>query len=138
MAVYDYLNGENKNLEFKVAMPTKAEHYINTFVAFANGNGGKLIVGIDDKTKQIVGVDDDILDRIVGVAGTFPLHSRGEAGASPPAEVRLFHFLQDLNPGHLTQGLAQGGIAAVGQIVIDAPGINFYVVADHIPFLIPV
>lgn len=71
MTVSDYLNGENKNLEFKVALPSKAEHYIKTVVAFANGNGGKLIVGIDDKTKQIVGVDDDKVFQIMdAVANT--------------------------------------------------------------------
>lgn len=59
MAVSDYMNGENKCLEFKVALPSKAEHYVKTVVAFANGNGGKIVVGIDDKTKQIVSVDDD-------------------------------------------------------------------------------
>lgn len=34
---------------------------MKTIVAFANTQGGKLIVGIDDKTHQVVGVDNDIL-----------------------------------------------------------------------------
>ena len=34
---------------------------VDTKVAFASTQGGKLIVGIDDKTHQIVGVENDTL-----------------------------------------------------------------------------
>lgn len=65
------MNGESKSLEFKVALPSKAENYVKTVVAFANGNGGKIVVGIDDKTKQIVGVDDEKVFQIMdAVANT--------------------------------------------------------------------
>lgn len=48
-----------------------AENYIKTVVAFANGNGGKIVVGIDDKTKKIVGVDDEKVFQIMdAVANT--------------------------------------------------------------------
>ena len=36
-----------------------AEHGTKTVVAFANGNGGKIVFGIDDKTLEIVGMDED-------------------------------------------------------------------------------
>lgn len=39
-------------------MPDKSEKYMKTIVAFDNTQGGKLIVGIDDKTAQVVGVDN--------------------------------------------------------------------------------
>ena len=71
MAISDYMNGESKSLEFKVALPSKAENYVKTVVAFANGNGGKIVVGIDDKTKKIVGVDDEKVFQIMdAVANT--------------------------------------------------------------------
>ena len=47
-------SGESKNIEYKVTLPDKSEKYMKTIVAFANTQGGKLIVGIDDKTHQII------------------------------------------------------------------------------------
>ena len=46
-------SGESKNIEYKVSLPDKSEKYMKTIVAFANTQGGKLIVGVDDKTYQI-------------------------------------------------------------------------------------
>ena len=52
-------------------MADYAENYVKTVVAFANGNGGKIVVGIDDKTKKIVGVDDEKVFQIMdAVANT--------------------------------------------------------------------
>ena len=34
---------------------------MKTVVAFANTQGGRLVIGIDDKTHQVVGVDNDSL-----------------------------------------------------------------------------
>ena len=62
-------SGESKNIEYKVTLPDKSEKYMKTIVAFANTQGGKLIVGIDDKTHQIVGVENDILFQLMdGIA----------------------------------------------------------------------
>lgn len=36
-----------------------AEHGTKIVVVFANGNGGKIVFGIDDKTLEIVGMDED-------------------------------------------------------------------------------
>ena len=52
-------SGESKNIEYKVSLPDKSEKYMKTIVAFANTQGGKLIVGVDDKTHQIVGVENE-------------------------------------------------------------------------------
>ena len=38
-------SGESKNIESKVSLPDKSEKYVKTIVAFANTQGGKLIVG---------------------------------------------------------------------------------------------
>ena len=52
-------SGESKNIEYKVTLPDKSEKYMKTIVAFANSQGGKLIIGVDDKTHQIRGVEID-------------------------------------------------------------------------------
>jgi ATP-dependent DNA helicase RecG len=49
-------NGENRFVEFKVDMPAK-DQLAKTVVAFANGSGGELFIGIDDKS-GIVGLSD--------------------------------------------------------------------------------
>ena len=54
-------SGESKNIESKVSLPDKSEKYVKTIVAFANTQGGKLIVGVDDKNHQVIGVENDIL-----------------------------------------------------------------------------
>lgn len=62
-------SGESKNIEYKVSLPDKSEKYMKTIVAFANTQGGKLIVGVDDKTRQIVGVENDVLFQLMdGIA----------------------------------------------------------------------
>ena len=59
MAEENLFSGESKNVEYKVAVPGKSEKYMKTVVAFANGNGGKIVFGIDDKTLEVVGMDED-------------------------------------------------------------------------------
>ena len=62
-------SGESKNIEYKVSLPDKSDKYMKTIVAFANTQGGKLIVGVDDKTHQIVGVENDVLFQLMdGIA----------------------------------------------------------------------
>ena len=64
MAEDTLFSGESKNIEYKVAVPEKSEKYMKTVVAFANGNGGKIVFGIDDKTLEIVGMDEDNIFKI--------------------------------------------------------------------------
>ena len=62
-------SGESKNIEYKVTLPDKSEKYMKTSVAFANTQGGKLVVGVDDKTHEIVGVENEILFQLMdGIA----------------------------------------------------------------------
>ena len=49
MTIEEILAGESKNVEFKVQRPDKSIKYMKTVVAFANGKGGQIIFGIDDK-----------------------------------------------------------------------------------------
>ena len=69
MARGTIFSGESKNIEYKVTLPDKSEKYMKTIVAFANTQGGKLIVGVDDKTHEIVGVETEILFQLMdGIA----------------------------------------------------------------------
>ena len=56
---------------------------MKTIVAFANTQGGKLIVGVDAKTHQIVGVENDVLFQLMdGIANIFSQMGLVEAWGS--------------------------------------------------------
>lgn len=59
----EILAGESKSIEFKVCRPEKSIKYMKSVIAFANGKGGKIIFGIDDETREIVGISEDNLFR---------------------------------------------------------------------------
>lgn len=59
MSVGELFSGESVNVEYKVAVPGNSEKYMKTVVAYANGQGGKIIFGVDDQTLEIVGMDTD-------------------------------------------------------------------------------
>jgi ATP-dependent DNA helicase RecG len=44
--------GESKTLEYKAELP-KGEQLAKTLIAFANGSGGKLVIGVDDQRQWI-------------------------------------------------------------------------------------
>ena len=52
----EIIAGESKNVEFKESLPAKSNKYMKTIVAFANGQGGKLVIGVEDDTRKIVGI----------------------------------------------------------------------------------
>ena len=54
-------SGESINIEYKVEMRKKSEKYMKTVVAFANGRGGRIVFGVDDKTLNIVGMNPDTI-----------------------------------------------------------------------------
>lgn len=56
-------SGESVNVEYKVAVPANSEKYMKTVVAYANGQGGKIIFGVDDRTLEVVGIDTDNIFR---------------------------------------------------------------------------
>ena len=56
-------SGESINIEYKVEMPKKSEKCMKTVVAFANGRGGRIVFGVDDKTLNIVGMNPDTIFR---------------------------------------------------------------------------
>ena len=61
----EILAGETAELEFKEARPKDALKYVKTAVAFANGRGGRLIFGVENETRRIVGVDPETVFREV-------------------------------------------------------------------------
>lgn len=61
LTIEEIAGGESKNIEFKTMLPQDSERYIKTIIAFANTQGGKLVIGIDDRTREVAGVEDDIL-----------------------------------------------------------------------------
>ncbi len=53
-------NGENRFLELKKELPEKLQ-IAKTAIAFANGAGGEIVVGVDDN-KEIIGLTEEQLD----------------------------------------------------------------------------
>ena len=56
MTVEEILRGESKDLEFKEKLPEDSKKYMKTIVAFSNGDGGRLIIGVNDD-REVVGVE---------------------------------------------------------------------------------
>ncbi len=52
---------EGRTLEFKRELPQKMGGILRTVIAFSNGSGGQIIIGVEDD-KTIVGVDQDPLE----------------------------------------------------------------------------
>lgn len=46
---------EGKTIEFKENAESRAK-ILSTVIAFANTSGGRIIIGVKDKTKQMIGV----------------------------------------------------------------------------------
>ena len=61
MTIEEILAGESKNVEFKVQRPKDSGKYMKTVVAFSNGEGGRIIFGVDDVTREVVGIPNDIV-----------------------------------------------------------------------------
>jgi ATP-dependent DNA helicase RecG len=62
--------GEGKTLEFKETLPS-GESLARTAVAFSNMAGGRIIIGIEDRSRKLIGVSEndalDFPDRIYGM-----------------------------------------------------------------------
>jgi predicted HTH transcriptional regulator len=60
MTITDILNAdEGKTLEFKQGLASP-RNLLKTLVAFANSAGGKIIIGVADKTREPVGIDNPL------------------------------------------------------------------------------
>lgn len=65
MSLDEMLKGESKNIGYKSGLPKKSERYMKSIIAFANTSGGKLIIGIDDGSRKVVGVPKDSVFQIM-------------------------------------------------------------------------
>lgn len=63
MPIIDLIKkGESRKVEFKEIFPESSK-IIKTVIAFSNGAGGKLIIGVKDRTGEIVGIsDEDVIE----------------------------------------------------------------------------
>lgn len=69
MTIEEILAGESKNVKFKENLPEKSIKYMKSVVAFANGTGGKIIFGIADKTREVIGFDkEDVFKKMDAIA----------------------------------------------------------------------
>ena len=69
MTIEEILAGESKNVEFKENLPEKSIKYMKSVVAFANGTGGKIIFGIADKNREVVGFGkEDVFKKMDAIA----------------------------------------------------------------------
>ena len=48
-------NGESRTLEYKATLPHDSQKWIKTIVAFANGAGGKFVLGVNNQ-REFVGL----------------------------------------------------------------------------------
>lgn len=66
----ELLSGENVNIEYKREVPEKSIKYVKSVVAFANCKGGRIVFGIDDETKEVVGMDNEHIFQTVDAITT--------------------------------------------------------------------
>ena len=55
----DIAKRESETLEFKAELSDEPLTYVKTMIAFANGTGGLLVVGIEEKTHDVIGIPED-------------------------------------------------------------------------------
>ncbi|MBQ3367533.1 putative DNA binding domain-containing protein [bacterium] len=48
--------GESKNIEYKQEIPEKHEKLLKDVVAFSNSSGGRIVIGVADKTSEVIGI----------------------------------------------------------------------------------
>ncbi len=63
--------GEGQSLEFEKTVPPQ-DDIAREFVAFSNSDGGRIILGLDDKNKHLLGIDvnDDFSGWLVNIGQT--------------------------------------------------------------------
>lgn len=85
MTIEEILAGESKNVEFKENLPEKSIKYMKSVVAFANGTGGKIIFGIADKNREVIGFDkEEVFKKMDAIANA----------VSDSCEPQLFRILR--------------------------------------------
>ena len=113
------LGGESERVEFKES-PPKGEGIPRTVAAFANGNGGMIIVGIRDGTGEVAGVKGDV------TAACDSLHNIVRNNVRPLPEYELSrHSLE--GRAVVAIRVAAGDDRPYGVTGKDGPGPRYYV-----------
>jgi predicted HTH transcriptional regulator len=55
----EILNGESRTLEYKVELPEDSEKWVKSIVAFADGAGGKFVVGVNNR-REFIGIPQKV------------------------------------------------------------------------------
>ena len=66
MALENLFSGESKNIEYKQAITNDSKKYMKTVVAFANGEGGRIVFGVEDESMRIIGMDKEHIFQSMG------------------------------------------------------------------------
>ena len=64
-----YPERESRCLELKSSIPKNMQVLVKTCIAFANGSGGKIVIGVADGAREIFGISEKDRDRIYFVSG---------------------------------------------------------------------
>ncbi|WP_292106634.1 ATP-binding protein [Megasphaera sp.] len=59
------LQGESKNIEYKERVPEDSQKYMKSVVAFANGDGGRIVFGVEDRTMRVISIPQADLFQIM-------------------------------------------------------------------------
>ena len=107
MAIEEILAGESKNVEYKENLPEKSIKYMKSVVAFANGNGGKIIFGIADKTREVVGFDNEDVFKKVDAIRELIINAMVHRGYLDHGTIQVAVYdnrLEITSPGKLPMG----------------------------------
>ncbi len=99
MTAEEIISGKSLNVVFTKSLPDINEKLLKTIVAFANSSGGKLIIGVEDETRKIIGVDT--AEVYPGSSRPYYLKALGKkygtyiraAGTTCPADPQMIHDL---------------------------------------------
>ncbi len=59
--------GESPTIEFKEDTPDNKEQLLKTMAAFANSDGGVILLGVRDRTGELIGLREDACRKIDGI-----------------------------------------------------------------------
>ena len=59
MTIEEIMSGESEYLELKQMVAEKSETYRKTGGAGANGSGGRIVFGVENGTRKVVGVNQE-------------------------------------------------------------------------------
>ncbi len=83
---------ENRKFEVKRTLPSKGQ-WLKSILSFANGAGGELLLGIDDKTRSLVGIENpfELEEQIINT-----IHDN--------IRPMIFPYIQSINLGNISYG----------------------------------